>query len=49
MQPRLVGIPRHFGPAAFLAVRRQIAELRPDIVHTHLGYADLLGDRQRAH
>lgn len=43
VQPRLVGIPRHLGPAAFLAVRRQLAELRPDIVHTHLGYADLLG------
>ncbi len=24
-------------------VRRQLAELRPDIVHTHLGYADMLG------
>lgn len=43
VQPRRVGIPGHLGPAAFLAVRRQIAQLRPDVVHTHLGYADLLG------
>jgi glycosyltransferase involved in cell wall biosynthesis len=43
VEPRPAGIPRHLGPAAFLAVRRQLAELRPELVHTHLGYADLLG------
>jgi glycosyltransferase involved in cell wall biosynthesis len=43
VEPRLVGIPPHLGPGAFLAVRRQLAAVRPDIVHTHLGYADLLG------
>jgi len=43
IEPRPVGISRHLGPAAFLAVRRQLAELSPEIVHTHLGYADLLG------
>jgi glycosyltransferase involved in cell wall biosynthesis len=43
IEPHPVSIPRHLGPGAFLAVRRQLAELRPDLVHTHLGYADLLG------
>ena len=43
VEPRPVGMPRHLGPAALLAVRRQLAEVRPEIVHTHLGYADLLG------
>jgi len=43
VEPRPTGYPGHIGPAAFLAVRRHIAELRPDLVHTHLGYADLLG------
>jgi glycosyltransferase involved in cell wall biosynthesis len=43
VEPRPVAIPRHLGPAAFLAVRRQLADLRAELVHTHLGYADLLG------
>lgn len=43
VEPRLVGIPRRLGPAAFLAVRRHLAQVRPEIVHTHLGAADLLG------
>ena len=43
IEPRSAGIPRHLGPAAFLAVRRQLADVRPELVHTHLGYADLLG------
>ena len=43
VEPLLAGIPRHLGLRAFLVVRRQVAELRPDIVHTHLGYSDLLG------
>ena len=43
VEPRLAGIPPRLGPAAFRAVRRQLAELRPQLVHTHLGYADLLG------
>ena len=30
-------------PSAFRSVRRHLAELRPDVVHTHLGYSDLLG------
>jgi len=43
VEPRLAGIPGRLGPAAFLAVRRQLAEVRPQLLHTHLGYADLLG------
>ena len=43
VEPRPAGMPRHLGPAAFFAVRRQLAEVRPELVHTHLGYADLLG------
>jgi len=43
VEPLPVAMPRHLGPAAFLAVRRQLVEVRPQIVHTHLGYADLLG------
>jgi glycosyltransferase involved in cell wall biosynthesis len=31
------------GPSALLAVRRHIAAVRPQIVHTHLGTSDLLG------
>lgn len=30
-------------PQSLRAVRRHVARLRPDVVHTHLGYADLLG------
>ena len=44
VEPMLVGIPPHlFHPAAFLRVRRHLAAIKPDIVHTHLGDADLLG------
>jgi glycosyltransferase involved in cell wall biosynthesis len=43
IEPHCAAIGPHLGPAAFRAVRRQIAGLRPALVHTHLGYADLLG------
>jgi glycosyltransferase involved in cell wall biosynthesis len=43
IEPRCVGIPPRLGVAAFRRVRRHLAELRPALVHTHLGYADLLG------
>jgi glycosyltransferase involved in cell wall biosynthesis len=43
IEPRCVGIPPHLGLAAFVRVRRHLAEVRPALVHTHLGYADLLG------
>lgn len=50
--PRLreLGVyPAHVGAAGLLssrslrAVRRHVAAVRPDVVHTHLGYSDLLG------
>ena len=43
IEPRCVGIPPHLGPSAFLRVRRHLAVVRPELVHTHLSYADLLG------
>jgi glycosyltransferase involved in cell wall biosynthesis len=43
IEPRCVGIPPRLGVAAFRRVRRHLAESRPALVHTHLGYADLLG------
>lgn len=43
VQPTCVGIPGRLGAQAFLRVRRHLAEVRPALVHTHLGYADLLG------
>jgi glycosyltransferase involved in cell wall biosynthesis len=43
IEPRCAAIGPHLGPAAFRAVRRQLATLRPELVHTHLGYADLIG------
>ena len=30
-------------PRSFRLVHRHVARLRPDVVHTHLGYSDLLG------
>lgn len=41
--PRCVQIPPRLGIAAFRRVRRHLAQVRPALVHTHLGYADLLG------
>ena len=38
-----VGIGGLTDPRALPRVRRHLAEIRPDIVHTHLEYADLLG------
>jgi glycosyltransferase involved in cell wall biosynthesis len=43
IEPSCVGIPPQLGLAAFRRVRRHLAEVRPALVHTHLGYADLLG------
>ena len=43
IEPRCVGIPPRLGIAAFRRVRNHLAQLRPALVHTHLGYADLLG------
>jgi glycosyltransferase involved in cell wall biosynthesis len=41
--PLNLGLARPLRPQGLLAVRRLIAERRPQIVHTHLGAADALG------
>jgi glycosyltransferase involved in cell wall biosynthesis len=43
VEPRCVAIPPRLGLAAFRCVRRHLAQVRPELVHTQLGYADLLG------
>ena len=43
VEPVLVGVPALADPRSLLRVRRRLRSLRPDLVHTHLGYADLLG------
>jgi glycosyltransferase involved in cell wall biosynthesis len=43
VEPVLVGIPSHLYPSAFRLVRRHLAAHSPDVLHTHLGYSDLLG------
>jgi glycosyltransferase involved in cell wall biosynthesis len=42
VDPVLVPMTRLHDPRGLLRVRRHLAALRPDVVHTHLGYADLL-------
>ena len=41
VQPSAVGVTK-LGPQAVLQVRRHLAAIRPDVVHTNLGYIDLL-------
>ena len=43
IEPRCVALPPRLGLAAFRCVRRHLAQVRPELVHTQLGYADLLG------
>jgi glycosyltransferase involved in cell wall biosynthesis len=43
IEPALVPMTLLYDPRGLLRVRRHLARLRPDVVHTHLGYADLLG------
>jgi glycosyltransferase involved in cell wall biosynthesis len=43
VEPRCVAIPPRLGLEAFRRVRRHLAQVRPELVHTHLGSADLLG------
>jgi len=43
VHPELVPITGLLNPADLWRVRRHLARVRPDIVHTHLGNADLLG------
>ncbi|MEJ7783955.1 MAG: glycosyltransferase [Solirubrobacteraceae bacterium] len=40
---KLVGIPGRLGPTALWRTRTHLAAVAPDILHTHLGYSDLLG------
>src|SRR4051794_26479070 len=42
-EPTLVGAGSLLGPADVWRVRRHLAAVRPDLVHTHLKYADVLG------
>jgi glycosyltransferase involved in cell wall biosynthesis len=43
IQPVKLNCPERLGPKALLEVRRHIAQVDPEIVHTHLGSADMLG------
>lgn len=43
VDPSLIGIPRHLYPSALWRVIGHLHRVGPDVVHTHLGYADLLG------
>jgi glycosyltransferase involved in cell wall biosynthesis len=43
VEPRCVAIPPRLGLEAFRRVRRHLAHVRPELVHTQLGYSDLLG------
>jgi glycosyltransferase involved in cell wall biosynthesis len=43
LTPRWVGTSSLADPRSLLLVRRQLAEVGPDVVHTHLQYSDLLG------
>jgi glycosyltransferase involved in cell wall biosynthesis len=43
IEPAVLNTPQRLGLEALLAVRRHLADVEPDIVHTHLGSADFLG------
>jgi glycosyltransferase involved in cell wall biosynthesis len=43
VEPELVPVGRMLEPGALLRLRRHLARVRPDVVHTHLGLADTLG------
>jgi glycosyltransferase involved in cell wall biosynthesis len=43
IEPVVLNTPQRLGLEALLAVRRHLADVEPDIVHTHLGSADFLG------
>jgi glycosyltransferase involved in cell wall biosynthesis/peptidoglycan/xylan/chitin deacetylase (PgdA/CDA1 family) len=43
VEPELVSLPGHLGPRALSRVMSHVAEIGPDVLHTHLTYADLLG------
>jgi len=43
IEPTLIPVRRMLEPGALPRLRRHLARVRPDIVHTHLGLADVLG------
>jgi glycosyltransferase involved in cell wall biosynthesis len=43
IEPELVPVRRMLEPGALPRLRRQLARVRPDVVHTHLDLADALG------
>jgi glycosyltransferase involved in cell wall biosynthesis len=43
VEPVTLNVPERLGVAAVRAVRRHVAEVGPDLVHTHLGSSDVLG------
>jgi glycosyltransferase involved in cell wall biosynthesis len=43
IEPVVLNTPQRLGLRALVAVRRHLADVEPDIVHTHLGSADFLG------
>jgi glycosyltransferase involved in cell wall biosynthesis len=43
IEPVILDAPERLGPGALMAVRRHVARVRPDMIHTHLGSAGLLG------
>jgi glycosyltransferase involved in cell wall biosynthesis len=43
IEPVILNIPPRLGLRALMEVRRHIAEMQPDIVHTHLGSSSCLG------
>ncbi|MBX5441180.1 MAG: glycosyltransferase [Solirubrobacteraceae bacterium] len=43
VEPQLVGVRRLLDAESVLRVRRHLAAVRPDVVHTHLGAADVHG------
>lgn len=43
VEPYFVPITSLLSPSDLMRVRRHLAEVRPDVLHTHLGNADLLG------
>jgi glycosyltransferase involved in cell wall biosynthesis len=43
IEPELIGVRKLLDPEALLRVRRHVAAVAPDVVHTHLGAADVHG------
>lgn len=43
IEPVEVGVRTLLGPTDLRRVRRHVADVRPDLVHTHLSYSDVMG------